>query len=112
MPPLLIERNLSFFLSQYEIQHEKNAENAKRPIQTLPLFSTKFHDDKGKNTKTDSIGNRVAEYHCYHGDESWKCFADVIEIDFLDRINHQNANHHQCAAGCCTWNQQEYGREE
>lgn len=84
MPPFSLKGIYLFFLSQYEIQHEKNAENAKRPIQTLPLFSTKFHDDKSKNTKTDSIGNRVAEYHCYHGDESWKCFADVIEIDFLD----------------------------
>ena len=98
--------------SEDEVDDEKHGEHVERGIELPTLPGAELHDDIAEYAEADAVGNAVAEHHGDHGNEGREGIADVVHVDFLDRVQHENAHHDQRAAGGGTGNEQEDRGEE
>lgn len=78
-----------YLLSESIVDEQEDAQNIERKIQILEL--THHHLDKHitQDAETDAIGDAVAEHHRNHRDEGWERLGNILQLNLLERIDHQ-----------------------
>ena len=84
-----------FHLAENIIEEQEDAQNIERKIQILEL--THHHLDQyiAQDAEADAIGDAVAEHHRNHRDEGRERLGNILQLNLLERINHQYTHHYQ-----------------
>ena len=97
---------------QHVAQHEERRHDVERGADVAPTAAEGLDERVGDETQRHAFGDVVGENHHDHGHEGRKGFGDVVEIDILDRTEHEHAHQHEGTGGGGRRNEQEEGGEE
>lgn len=111
LPPIVLWF-YDYPLSESIIDEQEDAQDIERRIQIPEL--THHHLDQyiAQDAEADAIGDAVTEPHRNHCNEGWERLGNILQLNLLERINHQYTHHYQGTTGGCTRNQEEDWSQE
>ena len=85
-------------LDENIFHHKQYSQYRQCGVELLPVGANHVDDNVGNDTAQDAVGDAVGERHHDDGDERRDCLGIVVEVDVLDRSEHEQTNddEHRC----------------